>query len=100
MRAPIRNRRAPTRALRGHINVLTRLLIEASAFNVGLWMRTLFGVGTPRALQGRFAALVAVLRMLWSIPTTGSRCAGRSRLDYRGVATRRVDPLLLHENVI
>ena len=39
--------------VRGHINVLKRLLIQASAFNVGLWMRTLFGVGTPRALQDR-----------------------------------------------
>jgi hypothetical protein len=81
------------------VNLLKRLLIQASAFNVGLWMRTLFGVGTPRALQGRFAALVAVLRTLWSIPTTGSRCAGPSRLDYRGVATRRMERLPLHENV-
>ena len=77
--------------VRGHVNVLKRLLIQASAFNVSLWMRTLFGVGTPRALQGRFAALVAVLPTLWSIPTTGSRCAGRSRLAYRGVATRQMD---------
>jgi transposase len=32
-------------------NVLKRLLIHASAFNLGLWMRRLFGIGTPRALQ-------------------------------------------------
>ena len=30
-----------------------RLLVHASAFNLGLWMRTLFGIGTPRGLQGR-----------------------------------------------
>src|SRR5205823_13394722 len=37
----------------GHENVLKRLLVHASAFNLGLWMRRLFGVGTSRALQGR-----------------------------------------------
>ena len=39
--------------VRGHQNVLKRLLVHASAFNLGLWMRTLFGIGTPRGLQGR-----------------------------------------------
>lgn len=43
--------------VRGHENVLKRLLVYAGAFNLGLWMRTLFGVGTPRGLQGRSAAL-------------------------------------------
>src|SRR5262249_54262356 len=52
--------------VRGHENVLKRLLVHASAFNLGLWMRTLFGIGTPRRLQGRLAALGAVLRTLWS----------------------------------
>src|SRR2546423_7961380 len=50
--------------VRGHENVLKRLLLHAGAFNLGLWMRTLFGVGTPRGLQGRLAALTAVLRAL------------------------------------
>ena len=53
--------------VRGHENVLKRLLIHAGAFNLGLWMRTLFGIGTPRALQGRLAALGAVLGALWSL---------------------------------
>ena len=39
--------------VRGHENVLKRLLIHTSAFNLGLWMRRFFGIGTPRALQGR-----------------------------------------------
>jgi len=38
--------------VRGHQNVLKRLLVHASAFNLGLWMRTLFGIATPRGLQG------------------------------------------------
>src|SRR4030095_5414133 len=40
----------------GHENVLKRLLVHASAFNLGLWMRRLFGVGTPRAPQCPVAA--------------------------------------------
>jgi hypothetical protein len=31
--------------VRGHGNVLKRLLVHVSAFNLGLWMRTLFGIG-------------------------------------------------------
>lgn len=51
--------------VRGHENVLKRLLVHASAFNLGLWMRRLFGVGTPRALQGRAVAIGAFLSALW-----------------------------------
>ena len=42
--------------LRGHGNILKRLLVHAAACNLGLWMRTLTGIGTPRGLQGRLAA--------------------------------------------
>jgi transposase len=52
--------------VRGHENVLKRLLVHASAFNLGLWMRTMFGIGTPRGLQGRVAALMGALSTLWS----------------------------------
>jgi transposase len=47
--------------VRGHENVLKRLFVHAGAFNLGLWMRTLFGVGTPRSLQGRAVALGAMI---------------------------------------
>jgi transposase len=50
--------------LRGHTNILKRVLLHTAALNLGLLMRTLFGVGTPRSLQGRVAA---VLCCLWSI---------------------------------
>src|SRR4029453_2217959 len=60
--------------LRGHDNIRKRLLAHAGALNLGLLMRTLFGVGTPRGLQGRAAALLATLwSLLWhpeTIPTT------------------------------
>ncbi len=52
--------------LRGHTNILKRLLIHVSGFNLGLIMRQLIGVGTPRGLQdgpaGVFATLSALLR--------------------------------------
>ena len=39
--------------LRGHQNILKRVLVHAGAFSLGLLMRTAFGRGTPRGLQGR-----------------------------------------------
>jgi hypothetical protein len=50
--------------LRGHANILKRVLLHVGAFNLGLLMRALVGVGTPRSLQGRAAAL---LRRVWSL---------------------------------
>ena len=50
--------------LRGHTNILKRLLIHAGAFNLGLIMRQVIGVGTPRGLQGRHAVVVATLLVL------------------------------------
>ncbi len=47
--------------LRGHSNILKRLLIHAGAFNLGLIMRQLIGVGTPRGLQGRLSTLIATV---------------------------------------
>ena len=38
--------------LRGHQNILKRLLVHAGAFNLGVLMRAAFGCGTPRGLQG------------------------------------------------
>ena len=46
--------------LRGHANILKRLLVHASGFNLGLFMRALTGIGTPRSLQGRVAAALAL----------------------------------------
>jgi len=53
--------------LRGHTNILKRLLVHASGFNLGLVMRQIFGVGTPRGLQGRLAAAMAVVIALWAL---------------------------------
>ena len=51
--------------LRGHNNIIKRLLIHACSLNVGLLMRTLYNVGTPRALQDTgFHAVFAFLLTL------------------------------------
>ena len=47
--------------LRGTTNILKRVLVHASGFNLGLVMRRLLGLGTPRGFQGHLAALIAVL---------------------------------------
>ena len=52
--------------LRGHTNILKRLLIHAGGFNLGLIMRQLTGLGTPRGLQGRLSAAIATLWVLTS----------------------------------
>ena len=52
--------------LRGHPNILKRLLIHAAGFNLGLVMRTSIGVGTPRGLQGALQALLGSLARLTS----------------------------------
>jgi transposase len=52
--------------LRGHSNILKRVLIHTAALNLGLLMRLLVGVGTPRSLQGRLWASLMRLVLLWS----------------------------------
>ena len=50
--------------LRGHTNILKRLLIHAGGFNLGLLLRALPGVGTPRGFQDRGGRTVAALLYL------------------------------------
>ena len=47
--------------LRHHPNILKRVLVHVCGFNLGLLMRQLTGVGTPRSLQGRAAAIGTAL---------------------------------------
>jgi transposase len=57
--------------LRGHTNILKRLLIHAGGFNLALVMRHLIGFGTPRGLQDHPATVIATLR--WLLRTAGRR---------------------------
>ena len=73
--------------LRGHGNILKRLLVHVAGANLGLWMRTLTGIGTPRGLQGRLAAVIAFCFTLWVLlrhRVTAHRSRG---LDLRLFAT-------------
>jgi transposase len=47
--------------LRGRNNILKRILIHVSALNLGLMMRSTFGIGTPRTLQGRVFSFLSVI---------------------------------------
>jgi len=47
--------------LRGRENILKRILIHVSALNLGFLMRSSFGIGTPRSLQGRGFAFFTML---------------------------------------
>ena len=50
--------------LRGYANIRKRLLVHVCGFNLGLLLRRLTGVGTPRTLQGRARALFDALKHL------------------------------------
>jgi transposase len=50
--------------LRGHENILKRLLIHAAGFNLGLVLRQIMGIGTARGLQGLFALMMVMTRRL------------------------------------
>jgi transposase len=75
--------------LRGHANILKRLLVHIGGFNLGLLMRTLVGVGTPRGLQGRMASVVAAIVAL--ITTIVDRRCARSDQSVDG-RLRSVSP--------
>jgi hypothetical protein len=57
--------------LRGHANILKRLLIHVAGFNLSLVMRKVFGRGTARGFQGLAARVANVLlrfgRTTWRI---------------------------------
>jgi transposase len=63
--------------LRGHTNILKRLLIHTAGFNLGLLMRQLIGIGTPRSLQGRLVAALGVLFELIRASASRYRLTGR-----------------------
>lgn len=75
--------------LRGHTNILKRLLIHAGGFNLGLIMRHAIGIGTPRGLQGRVAVLVGALLASMAALQGQSialwRLARQSAVDFRAL---------------
>jgi hypothetical protein len=72
--------------LRGHTSILKRLLIHTGGFNLGLLMRQLTGVRTPRGLQGRLTAVLAglltLIRSLWKSKAARTTPFTRTPLDH------------------
>jgi transposase len=54
--------------LRKHNNILKRLLIHIAGANLGLLLRTLYGSGTPRSLQGLSSTLQFLFTLLAQEP--------------------------------
>ena len=81
--------------LRGHANILKRLVVHIGGFNLGLLMRSLVGIGTPRSLQGRLAAVVAVVMVLWTRVKGRWRDHGTPSADHPSVFTPHHDFELL-----
>ena len=54
--------------LRGHENILKRLLVHVAAFDLGILMRWLLGAGTPRELASKIRGVLGMfLRLYGSI---------------------------------
>jgi len=72
--------------LRGLLDVSKRYLMQVAGHNLGILMRKLFGVGTPRSLQGAYAALAALVGALGAWYRGWMHCQhqGRSLETTRG----------------
>ena len=53
--------------LRGHTNILKRMLVHVGGFNLGLVMRKHTGLGKPRRWQGLFSFIFGLLAGLWNL---------------------------------
>jgi transposase len=82
--------------LRGHRNILKRVLIHVAGLNLGLVLQKRMGHGTPRGFQGRLRRLLAFLRVAiqacrslstpsvrsWAAALDLSRSSTKTRTDY------------------
>ena len=66
--------------LRKHNNILKRLLVHVAGMNLGLLLRNLYGVGTPRSLQGlSFTLRFFVAMVACALRSEESQLVGSSR---------------------
>jgi len=71
--------------LRGHTNILKRVLIHTAACNLSLLMRRLCGVGTPRGLQGLAALAAAALTALLRLLGRATACRSHLRPEFAAI---------------
>ena len=80
--------------LRKHNNILKRLLVHVAAMNLGLLLRSVYGVGTPRSLPG------LSLTLRFYIAMAGCACNSENlHLIGAGVACRHVVPPYYHPDL-
>lgn len=72
--------------LRGRENILKRLVVHVGAFNLGLLMRNLFGVGKPRQGNARLFPVYAFSSLAFLLYSLAARlCARRLRRSIRSL---------------
>jgi len=78
--------------LRGHPNILKRLLVHVAGFNLGLVMRKLFGIGKPRRAQdGLPAGILGILERLVRVLAAIGRPWGPLARIWRFPAARMAE---------
>src|SRR6201997_192613 len=82
--------------LRGHKNILKRLLIHIGAFNLSLIFRNLLGSGTPRELENRRSSLIFVL-LFWLRTISAPAGHGKSSSSSFKFSSRRNRRHLRHK---
>jgi transposase len=80
--------------LQGRKNILKRLLVHGSAFNLSLILRKIMGVGKPRRLQGlslqSFMLLARIFSWLWA--TSRSMDPGTERFALQSAVAMPMPP--------
>ena len=85
--------------LRKHTNILKRLLVHVAGMNLGLLLRSVYGVGTPRSLQGLsftlrfFVAIVARALNSEKLAEAGVTSLGNVPPFYHPALLRSFQPL-------
>ena len=75
--------------LRGHNNILKRMLVHVGGFNLGLVMRRAFGIGKPRGLQGLFLRVFRPILRPWWVLAELWTCVDESASTIQPFGPRR-----------
>ncbi len=79
--------------LRGHGNILKRLLVHVAGFNLGLLLRGILGCGTPRQYAGAASAAISALLVfssrLWAARSGSGRIPAPPRAFPRQLSAPR-----------
>jgi transposase len=83
--------------LRKHNNILKRLLVHVAGMNLGLLLRSVYGIGTPRGLQGLSYALDFLVALIALAVISGESQISESGVTaHHLVAPKCHPPLCAH----